>query len=331
MRVGLVYNRHLPSLYDAMGESAAESGVMEAVRAVRRALRALGHDFTEVPLSPPLERVGETLAGIQADVIFNLFEGFAGLPMTEAAVADILEDLKLPFTGSPAAALALTLDKPAAIQALRARGVRTPNYQLLDMDNLDSFNLGFPCIVKPRADDASHSLSERSVVFDRDALSHEVRTMVERYDGAPALVEAFLGGREFNATVWGVKNPQVLPLSEIMYSLPDGLPKILTFAAKWEPHSMYFKHTAVKCPAEVTKELGAEIREAAMAAFLAAGCRGYGRVDMRLDRDGHPVVMEINANPDIAPGTGVARQAKAAGYSYKGMVEAIINFGLESS
>ena len=65
------------------------------------------------------------------------------------------------------------------------------------------FRLKFPCIVKPRADDASHGLSENSVVFDSGALIREVKATVERYDGTPALVEEFLPGREFNVTVFG--------------------------------------------------------------------------------------------------------------------------------
>jgi D-alanine-D-alanine ligase len=331
MQIALIYNAPIPSLYDARGESKAEAGVLEAVRAVRRAIRALGYECVEFPLLPPRESVRQTLAPIRADVVFNLFEGFAGLPRTEAEIARYLEELGLPFTGSPAAALALALDKPTASEVLRRRGIRTPDYQLLDAENVENFCLSFPCIVKPRADDASHGLSENSVVFDKGALAREVQATVERYDDAPALVEEFLPGREFNLTLFGNTRPEVLPLSEIIYTLPAGLPKILTFAAKWEPQSAYFQNTNVQCPALTTPELAAELRATALAAFTAIGCRGYARVDMRLDVEGRPVVMEVNANPDIAPGTGVARQTKASGLSYKAMVARIIEFALEAA
>ena len=328
MQIALIYNQPVPSSYDILGESKAENGVLDTVKAVRRSIKGLGYDYVELPLNLPLENVHEALSRLHVDIVFNLFEGFAGMPATEAFVAGLLEKLGLPFTGSSSQTLALALDKASTNQRLRSHGVRTANQQLLTVHDLDRFHLGFPCIVKPRADDASHSLSEKSVVFDMDALSREVDRMVNRYDGAAALVEEFLEGREFNATVWGVDSPIVLPLSEIIYSLPEGLPKILTFAAKWEPKSMYFAHTAVQCPANVTPELRVAIQSTALMAFKAVGCHGYGRVDMRLNKDGHPVVMEVNANPDIAPGTGVARQVKAARLTYKAMVSKIIDFGL---
>ncbi len=330
MQIALIYNAPIPSLYDARGESKAEAGVLEAVRAVRRAIRALGHECIEFPLLPPLENVRQVLSAIKADAVFNLFEGFAGLPRTEADVAGYLEELGLPFTGSPASALSLALDKPSAAKTLRRYSVRTPECQLLNAGNIESFSLTFPCIVKPAADDASHGLSENSVVFDIGALAGEVRATVERYDGAPALVEEFLPGREFNVTVFGGARPEVLPLSEIIYTLPEGLPKILTFAAKWEPQSAYFQNTTVKCPARVTPELAVDLQSTALLAFRALGCRGYARVDMRLGAHGHPVVMEVNANPDLSPDAGTVRQARASGLSYKEMVARIIGFATEA-
>ncbi|KTB48399.1 D-alanine--D-alanine ligase family protein [Dehalogenimonas alkenigignens] len=329
LRVALIFNAPVPSLYDARGESRAETGVMDAVACVGQALTSLGHDWISYPLLPPVGRAGKTLASIEADIVFNLFEGFAGMPGTEAEVAASLEALIIPFTGSPSAALALTLDKSDAAAVLRQAGVPTPIQQLCDGTDFSDFSLDFPCIVKPRSDDASHGLSETSVVFDLPALKAEVKSMVERYDGSPALVEEFLPGREFNATVFGAASREVLPISEILYTLPQGLPPILTFAAKWEPQSAYFQNTSVKCPAEIDPLLDAALRKTALAASAAAGCRGYARVDMRLDASGRPVVIEVNANPDLAPDAGMTRQAGAAGLSYQSMVEKIIGFALE--
>jgi D-alanine-D-alanine ligase len=121
----------------------------------------------------------------------------------------------------------------------------------------------------------------------------------------------------------------VLPVSEIVYTLPPGIPRLLTFAAKWENDSIYYEHTKVHCPAEVTEEERKYIASTALATFKILGCRGYARVDMRMDDAGKLNVIELNPNPDISPGTGAARQAEAAGMTYAQFVDVIVNLALE--
>jgi len=101
-RVAIVYNQPLKSRYDERGEEAAVSGVLEAVEAVNDALLVLGYGVVKIPLSPPLARAQQRLAALGDDLVFNLFEGFAGHPETEAEIAEILSALKVSFTGCPA-------------------------------------------------------------------------------------------------------------------------------------------------------------------------------------------------------------------------------------
>jgi D-alanine-D-alanine ligase len=187
------------------------------------------------------------------------------------------------------------------------------------------FRLSYPCIVKPRGEDASHGLSERSVVYDFASLQKQVAS-VSQYYGGQALVEHFIDGREFNVTVLG---GTVLPISEINYSLPQEVPEILTFAAKWQPDSPYFQGTRVVCPAEIGTKEREQIAQAALAAFHLLGCRGYARVDMRQDEAGQLNVIEVNPNPDISPGSGAVRQAEIAGMAYPQFIDRIVQLALE--
>ena len=124
----------------------------------------------------------------------------------------------MPFTGCPAEALKLALDKAKTKAVLKSAGINTPDFQLLRPETLSSFRLSYPCIVKPRREDASHGLSAQNVVYDFASLEQQV-TAVSRYYGGQALVEHFIDGREFNVSVLG---DTVLPVSEIAYSLPEG-------------------------------------------------------------------------------------------------------------
>jgi len=326
-RVAIVYNEPHHSRYDAVSEGKAVLGVLEAVEAVHRALLELDFDVTRVPVVPPLERAERKLKNLNTDLVFNLFEGFCGSPETEAVLPKILSKMEIPCTGCPASALKLGLDKAKMKVILKVAGIKTPDFQLLNPETLNWFRLGYPCIVKPRCEDASHGLSPGSVVNDSASLERQIGLMSNCYSGG-ALVEEFIDGREFNATILGDSECRVLPVSEIVYSLPSGMPRILTFAAKWKPDSPYFEGTKAVCPAEVEAEERERIAETAVAAFRILGDQGYARVDMRMDHAGQVNVIEVNPNPDISPVSGAVRQAEAVGMTYTQFIEKIVQLAL---
>ncbi len=327
-KVAIVYNEPIPGRYKAMGEEKAVLGVLDEVEAVHRALAELGYPIVRVPLFPPLEQARERLKALRADLVFNLFEGFDGCPETEAAVADILSELGLTYTGCPGTALSLALDKGKTKALLEAAGIATPRYQMLSLETLSQFNLSYPCIIKPCAEDASHGISEERVVNESASIARQVARVNEIFGGR-ALIEEFVDGREFNVTVLGTKESVVLPISEIVYSLPPGRPRILTFYAKWEPQSMYFQCSQPICPAQIDDETRQHIADAALRVFRLLGCSGYARIDFRQGTEGLPKVIEVNPNPDISPSSGAARQAQAAGMTYNQFIERIALLALE--
>ena len=330
MRIAIIYNEPRPSRYDATGEAKAVLGVLSAVAAVRQASLELGYQVACVPLTPPLEEVRSQIDSLDTDLVFNLFEGFCGYPETEALIPEILAELGMSHTGCPGTAIMLALDKIRVKEVLRAAGISTPEFQLIDPQTLHMFQLGYPCIVKPRSEDASHGLTMESVVSSFVSLEEQVLT-TSRYYGGSAVVEEFIDGREFSATVLGDSENTVLPVSEIIYSLPYGMPRILTFAAKWEPDSLYFRCTRAVCPAEIGVHEQERIAEIASMVFRLLGCRGYARVDMRMDSKRQIHVIEVNPNPDISPDSGTVRQAEAVGMAYAQFIEKIVQLALENA
>lgn len=327
--IAIIYNRPEPCRYYQAGEEAAVIGVLEAADAVSASLEELGYSVTRLPLTPPLEQAAKQLKSLDVDLVFNLFEGFGGCPQTEADLADILTLTGKPYTGCPGAVLRLALDKAKTNALLKTNGITVPDSQLLDAGWPGDFHLDFPCIVKPPAEDASHGLSEKSVVHDLVALRQQLKDFSHIYSGQ-ALVEGFIDGREFNITIMGNSDKRIaLPVSEIAYTLPPGKPRLLTYAAKWQPESLYYKNTQVICPAQITDEERKKIEKTAIAVFGLLGCCGYARVDMRMDDKGRLYVIEVNPNPDISPSTGAARQAQAAGLTYVQFIDRIIQLAQE--
>jgi len=328
LKVAILYNDPPGEVIIPNGEEEATTGVLEEVVAVKKALVVKGHQVEKVPLQPPLDTVPRVLRNIRADVIFNLFEGFEDQPHSEPVVAHMMEEMGLHFTGNPSRVLDLTLDKAGFKKVLQQAGVDTPDYMVLAPDNVNDFRLRFPCIVKPRDEDASHGLSPENVVSDMRQLKEQVVRISGRFRGH-ALVEEFIDGREFNASILGNSLHELVEISEIVYTLPPGLPRILTFESKWSEETVYYKGTEVCCPAEVDAGLRETIKAAVLSSCHAAGCRGYARVDMRQDTDGGIKVLEVNANPDISPEIGIALQAEARGITYPDLIQKIVDLALE--
>lgn len=326
-KIAVLYNAPSPELYSTAVEKKASLTILDSVDAVYQALNETGYPVIRVPLLPPLESAKESLRALETDLVFNLFEGFDGSPETEAAITDFLDELGIIYTGCPGAALSFGLDKINTKAHLEAMGAETPRYQLLGPKTLSWFHLSYPCIVKPYADDGSNGISEDSVVNDFASLEKQV-IFISRLFGKRALVEEYVEGREFNATVLGTRPPRALPVSEIVYSLPPDMPKILTFSAKWDPMSIYYKGTKAVCPAEIDAETYDRITQTALLAFRLLGSRGYARVDFRLDRANKLAIIELNPNPDISPDAGAALQARATGMSYNQFIEQIVQLAL---
>lgn len=328
MRITLVYNEPAPSHYYAKGEDLAVTSVMDSVKAVEASLTARGHTVDRLGLKPPWEQVVAALRQVEADLVFNLFEGFDGRSETEWMLVRELEALELTFTGASSEALALCLNKAHAKERLAREGVATAQYQLLDSGIVAGFNLPFPVIVKPVKEDASHGLTSRSVVYDAQALAEQVRYVEAEY-GAPVLVEQFLPGREFTVSILGGRHPRVFPPSEMQYAPDMPGPAILSYAAKWSPNDPAYQATALVCGAELPEDLVREICEVALAGYRAVVSPAYARVDLRGDAQGTLHVLEINPNPDLWPDAGMGLQTKADGVDYGDLVQMIVDLALE--
>jgi len=307
----------------------AELGVVTCARAVSKALEEAGYRVVLVPLQTELEAALAPYPPTEY-VIFNLGEGLEGRLFEEARIAWALEAMGYRLTGSDGYAISQAVHKARTKALLAATGVPTPPWRVFrdpgEVPDAPLPGLPFPLIVKPVAEDASLGVGPEAVVHNPEALRRRVAYVVERYRQA-ALAESFILGREFNVSVWG-EPPQVLPLAEIDFSaFFDPLECIVSFAAKWLENSFEYHHTPAVCPADVEPCLGGLIAETALRAYEIIGCRGYGRVDMRV-ADGVPYVLEVNANPDLSPDAGFARAACAAGYDYTAMTTHILSLAL---
>jgi D-alanine-D-alanine ligase len=127
----------------------------------------------------------------------------------------------------------------------------------------------------------------------------------------------------------GILGDTVLPISEIDFRrMPRGSWRIVTYQSKWETGSEEDLGAVPRCPARLPAKVGNEVRRIAMRAWKLVGGFGYGRVDMRIDANGQPWILEVNANPDIDPNAGLAGMALVAGIEYSALIRNICELGL---
>ncbi len=311
-------------LFDAMSALGPlpDGLILEAVEAVEGAIAAWGHDAVRVPVNPDGRWV-ERVRRAKFDLVFNLCEGIDGVAEFEPMVISVLELFGIPYTGSSSATTALCLHKNIVNTLLDSAGLPVPRWSLARRGE-DVTSVGFPAICKPAAEDASIGIEQRSVVRSTRALIARVEAMHERWD--EVLIQRFIDGREVNV---GIVGDDILPIAEINFGeMPHGMWKIVSYRSKWITGSDEDVGAAPTCPANLPRALARELERISLAAWQAVGGEGYGRADFRIDRSGQPWLLEVNPNPDISPGAGLARMAGVAGMDYAALVRRLCEIAL---
>jgi len=266
----------------------------------------------------------EQLGSLDVDIVFNISEGLYGRNR-ESQVPILLEMAGIPFVGSDALTLGITLDKIVAKKIFISEGIPTPRF--LEIKNIESLkdadHMQFPMIVKPRFEGSSKGLTESSRVEDMSSLKRQAGMIIDSYK-QPALVEEFIAGQEFTVAVIENDPPQVLPVVQVEIDGEVELnDKFYTFARISSDRLKYI------CPAKIPKDLSKKISDIALAVYNAVDCRDFGRVDFRTDSKGNPYVLEINPLPCLSTEDVFMLIANNMGITYEQMVGKILNSALK--
>lgn len=265
-----------------------------------------------------IQRVKEEI-----EFVFNIAEGMYGRGR-EAQVPAILEAYQIPFLGSDSVTLALTLSKELTKIVAGYYGIRTPYFVVADgrERKINLSGLTFPLIVKPLSEGSSKGIGFESVVHNETSLKERVSAIRELYNQG-AVIEQFLPGREFTVPIIGNEPPQVLSVVGIEI---DGMLELgeLVYANEIVPTN----RVKYLIDPEISPDLRAEIKELALNTYESVHCRDLGRVDLRLDSEGRPHLLEINPLPALSKDDCFYLTYEERGRGYEDMIEAILLAGL---
>jgi D-alanine-D-alanine ligase len=328
MNVALVFNLiHYEDVPPDKLDTIAELDSEETIQSLTRALESAGHRVIPVEADRSfLQKIAKLKAEI--DIVFNIAEGTRG-ECRESQVPVILEMLGIPYTGSGPLSLALCLDKVYTKELLIASGIPTGIYQAFDRpDEPVRPDLPFPAVVKLRNQGSSMGLSKASLVHNAGELKAQLERLYSKF-GYPMFAEEYLPGREFTIPVIGNDPPQTLPIIEIAYPEDDKTKMTFFVPDEWVARKLDVTPTRqvkfVTCPADVDTTLARKLRNLAVATYTAMGCRDWCRLEIRLDRNGKPKVLELNPIAGIDPSYWLPKSANAAGMSYAQLVNGILD------
>jgi len=269
---------------------------------VEDALERLGHEVVAIDVGTNLVTQVRDAA---PEVAFIALHGRGG---EDGTVQELLEVLRVPYTGSGVHACTRCADKMLAKHALRDGGLPTPDWVVLGQIGFHELGmaealsdigerLSFPLVVKPVSQGSSLGV---------------------KFAGSPAdLPENYVEGRELAVSLLGAADGGGVEVLPIVEAVPRDR-RFYDFAARYE-----IGRTDFVCPAALDAELAERVRAIARSAWEILGCRGFARVDVILGADG-PTVLEVNPVPGLTETSLLPQAADAAGLSFDEVVGRVL-------
>ncbi|HRC07355.1 MAG TPA: D-alanine--D-alanine ligase [Miltoncostaeales bacterium] len=282
---------------------------------VEAALRRLGHDVSSLDVDKAMVK---QLKAERPDVAFIAMHGNGG---EDGTVQELLEILRIPYTGSGVSASERAWDKVVSKAMLEAAGVPTPQSYafgkeaFLELGAADLLTdiesqLGLPLVVKPARGGSAlgiklvHEPSEIATALV-GALAYDKRLLLERY----------VPGRELSVAIVGSDSPVALPIVE---AIPLGR-EFYDFESRYTPGA-----TDLRSPADLPPEVTEAVVQVALETYAVLDCHGFGRVDIMLDGNDEPWVLELNTIPGLTDTSIVPVAAAAAGMSFDDLIARVL-------
>jgi D-alanine-D-alanine ligase len=300
----------------AMGGRSLEREIsLRGGRRVERALRELGYAVQA------LDADGDFVARVteqRPDFVFVAMHGRGG---EDGTLQDLLQTLAVPYTGSDPLASALCMDKMLFKRLLRLNGIPTPAFHSFnetafrELGGASTFprlleELGLPVVVKPVAQGSAIGIK---FVHTPEQLPSAILGAFGY--GDRVLVEQRIVGRELAVTIVDRDGgPQALPVVELF--TPESF-------YSYEAHYT-IGQLRMEAPADLAPAVRERVEQVALASYRLMGCRDFARVDLILDEQDEPQVLEINTIPGLTETGIVTAAAEAGGMSFAELVDAIV-------
>jgi D-alanine-D-alanine ligase len=300
------------------GQSAEREVSLRSGNAIYNALKGLGYHTVAIDAGPELCSV---LISNKIEIAFLALHGGYG---ENGSVQGMLEVLGIPYTGSKVLASALAMDKDASKKIFLYHDIPVPPFIVISPKSsvisqkletidyqLSTIDFDFPWVVKPSTEGSSVGVS---IVRDKVNL----REAVEKAGSLSekVIIEKYIDGKEIHI---GILDERVLGGVEVRPSL-----EFYSYEAKYTAGL-----TEYILPPEIDSKAYEKAKDAAFSAHSALGCKGATRVDLRVDGEGNPYVLEVNTIPGMTETSLLPKIARHAGLDFPALIEEILRGAID--
>lgn len=288
-------------------------------RRVSRALSELGHEVVEFDVD---ETLVPNLKKTRLDLVYIALHGKFG---EDGTVQELLEILGIPYTGPGVYSSAVGFNKALSKEIFIRNNIPTPPFFVLSEATFEEMGavaalstagdkLGFPLVVKPVAQGSALGVK---IVENEGGLPEAVRSALH-YDDR-ILLEKYVAGTEVAVSILGNLELEALPVVEIV---PHGA--FFDFESRYTMGA-----TDYYCPARLPSEVTERVVEVALRTHRCLDCQNLSRVDIIVDEEGTPMVLELNISPGMTESSLLPLAAEAAGMNFTRLVERLVELALE--
>lgn len=283
-------------------------------RDVWEALKKLGLTVEVICLSEDLRSFDKALANFKPDVVFNLLEEFRSEAVYDFHAVSYLEALGVPYTGCNPRGLIVSRNKIWAVKIAKSLNILTPEIY-------SSVNgTKFPAFVKFVREHASRGLTERNRVRTKPELKKITKQMKKKFPGE-LVVQEFVPGEDVTVSVFG--NEKLVALEPWRLNLRDA-ESFATERIKFSAKSRAKKGIRAY---RYTRDNALELKKRACELYTAFDLSGYARFDFRVNPNGTPFFIDVNANPNLARGEDFSSAAEFADLSYPELIQTLLKLG----
>lgn len=316
MKIGITYDLRDDYLAEGYSEiETAEFDKQSTIDAIDHTLQSLG--FMTDRIGNIRQLVQRLSMGDRWNLVFNIAEGMYGIGR-EAQVPALLDAYAIPYTFSDPLVLSLTLHKGMCKQIVRALGLPTPDFWVVEnIDQLMELTCPLPVFLKPNAEGTGKGITAASKVDSYHELHRVGQNLLTQFN-QPILVETFLPGREFTVGILGTGDEsRVIGCMEIKLNAQAE-------TDVYSYHNKEFYEELVEYH-KVGDALAQHACDIALQAWKGLGCRDGGRVDLRTDANGIPNFMEVNPLAGLHPDhSDLPILCKLVGITYKHLIGIIV-------